>query len=174
MKQYLRGFFLASLLLAGLISCAQDGDKSKRPSPPAKVSQKIASGATVTIDYSQPSVKGRTIGKDLEPMEGKVWRTGANEATVFEVDKDVTVQGKKLPAGKYALFTIMNGNEWTVIFNKTWKQWGSYDYKESDDALRVKADASTGAATEKMTFNVNPDGTVNLLWGDRKVSFKVS
>ena len=76
---------LSTLLLAGLfISNANaQQDKSKRPSPPAIVTQTLASGATISIDYSQPSVKGRTIGKDLEPKEGAVWRTGANEATVF-------------------------------------------------------------------------------------------
>ncbi len=62
-------------------------------SPPAKASETTNSGAVITINYSQPSVKGRTIGKDLEPMEGKVWRTGANDATVFEVSKDVKVEG---------------------------------------------------------------------------------
>ena len=107
-----------------LVACGQD-DKSKRPSPPAQAKETLASGAVVTIDYSQPSVKGRTIGKDLEPMTGKVWRTGANEATVFEVSKDVKVEGKDLPAGKYALYSIANEGEWTIIFNKTWKQWGT-------------------------------------------------
>lgn len=154
-------------------ACAQQ-DKSKRPSPPATATGKSASGATIKIDYSQPAVKGRTIGKDLEPMPGKVWRTGANEATVFEVDKDVSVEGKKLPAGKYGLFTINDGNEWTIIFNKTWKQWGAFDYKEADDVLRVKvtgAEASTPA--ERMTFTVE-NGKVTLMWGNKKVSFNVS
>jgi len=74
--------FLVSALLVSQVSFAQ-GDKSKRASPPASASQKISSGATVSIDYSQPSLKGRTVGKDVEPMDGAVWRAGANEATVF-------------------------------------------------------------------------------------------
>ncbi|MFC0771718.1 DUF2911 domain-containing protein [Terrimonas alba] len=156
-----------------LVACGQD-DKSKRPSPPAQARETLASGAVITIDYSQPSVKGRTIGKDLEPMAGKVWRTGANEATVFEVSKDVKVEGKDLPAGKYALFTIANEDEWTIIFNKNPKQWGAYDYKESEDALRVKVKpAKAETFAEKMTFVVDKNGTVSLLWGDRKVDFKV-
>jgi hypothetical protein len=156
-----------------LVACGQD-DKSKRPSPPAQAKETLASGAVVSIDYSQPSVKGRTIGKDLEPMAGKVWRTGANEATVFEVSKDVKIEGKDLPAGKYALFTIANEGEWTIIFNKNPKQWGAYDYKESEDALRVKVKpAKAEAFAEKMTFVVDKNGTVSLLWGDRKVDFKV-
>ncbi|MEI9810596.1 MAG: DUF2911 domain-containing protein [Bacteroidota bacterium] len=70
------------------------------------VKETLANGTVVSIDYSQPSVKGRTIGTDLEPMEGKVWRTGANEATIFEVSKDVKIEGSALPAGKYSLYTI--------------------------------------------------------------------
>ena len=97
-------------------------DKSKRPSPPATITQNIKGGATISIEYSQPSVKGRTIGKDLEPMDNKVWRTGANEATIFETDKAVNIQGQKLPAGKYALFTFFNGSDCTIIFNKKWDQ----------------------------------------------------
>src|SRR5687768_6088324 len=116
MKKF--ALLLNFLLIATIfVACAQE-DKSKRPSPPAVAKETISSGATITINYGQPSVKGRTIGKDLEPMEGKVWRAGANEATVFETDKDVTIEGKSLPAGKYAFFTIDNGSEWTLIFNK--------------------------------------------------------
>lgn len=153
---------------------AQQQDKSKRPSPPATAKQTLGDGTAITIDYSQPSVKGRTIGKDLEPINGKVWRTGANEATVFEISKDVKVEGKDLPAGKYGLFTIAGDDEWTIIFNKTWNQWGAFNYKEADDALRVtvKPKKSKDFA-EKMTFTISKKGTVTLLWGDRKVEFRV-
>ncbi len=165
---------LAIATTSMLVACAQE-DKSKRPSPPAQAKETLASGAVVTIDYSQPSVKGRTIGKDLEPMAGNVWRTGANEATVFEVSKAVKVEGKELPAGKYGLFTIANEGEWTIIFNKTPNQWGAYDYKEADDALRVKVKPGKAAQfAEKMTFTVNKNGTVTLVWGDTKVDFKVA
>ena len=143
-------------------------------SPAAKASETIESGAVITINYSQPSVKGRTIGKDLEPMEGKVWRTGANKATVFEVSKDVKVEDKALAAGKYALFTIVNGDEWTIIFNKTADQWGAFNYKEADDALRVKVKGDKAKAfSEKMTFAVDKKGKVSLVWGDKQVEFKV-
>jgi len=150
-------------------------DKSKRPSPPAVEKQTLKSGAKVSIDYSQPSVKGRTIGKDLEPKADQVWRTGANEATVFETDKDVKVQGKALPAGKYGLFTLVDSKgEWTVIFNKTWNQWGAFDYKEADDVLRVKAKRNKAAEfSEKMTFTISKDGDVHLLWGDNDVKFEI-
>ena len=136
MKQLL----FSAVLFISLGACGQL-DKSKRPSPPALAKETTSSGVTISIDYSQPSVKGRTIGKDLEPLDGKVWRTGANEATIFEINKDVTVEGKALAAGKYGLFTIVNGDEWTIIFNKTWNQTGAFNYKEADDALRVKVKA---------------------------------
>ena len=174
MKKFLLLTTATAFSLLSLTACGQKGDKSKRPSPPATAKQTLASGATVTIDYSQPSVKGRTIGKDLEPMTGKVWRTGANEATVFEVDKDVKVEGQALPKGKYALFTISGDNEWTIIFNKTWDQWGAFDYKEDKDALRVKVKPGKAAAfAEKMAFTVGKDGKISLMWGDVQVDFTV-
>ena len=169
MKQVL----FSAVLFLSLVANGQE-DKSKRPSPPATVKETTKSGVTISIDYSQPSVKGRTIGKDLEPMEGKVWRAGANEATVFEVNKDVKVEDKTLPAGKYGFFTIVNGNEWTIIFSKTWKQWGAFSYKEADDALRVKVKGGkTKAFAEKLTYTVTKDGKVSLMWGDKQVEFKV-
>ncbi|MEP6616566.1 MAG: DUF2911 domain-containing protein [Ginsengibacter sp.] len=169
-----------ALVICGLISTlplnAQEKseDKSKRPSPPAKVSQKISTGATISIDYSQPSIKGRIIGKEVEPMDGKVWRTGANEATVFETNKDLSIEGKKLAAGKYGLFTVFNGDNATVIFNKTWKQWGAFDYKEADDALRITTKSvPETTSTEKLTFMISPAGVITLLWGNKKTEFTV-
>src|SRR5450432_3013671 len=169
MKKLFTMAMFATALMTGIQACAQTEDKSKRPSPPAKVTEKIKSGATISVDYSQPSVKGRTIGKDLEPMDGKVWRTGANEATVFETDKDIMVMGNKLPAGKYGLFTLFDKGEATVIFNKTWKQWGAFTYKDADDVLRVKAKVSEATpAAEKLTFTIK-SGVVGFVWGNKKV-----
>ncbi|MFT3908409.1 MAG: DUF2911 domain-containing protein [Ferruginibacter sp.] len=166
--------FIVLSVMAFTASAQEATDKSKRPSPPASVTQTITSGATVHIDYSQPSVKGRTIGKDLEPKDGTVWRTGANEATVFEIDKDVKINGQTLLAGKYGLFSISGKDSWVIIFNKTWKQWGAYDYKESEDALRINVKPSkAGTFSEKMTFVVDKNGTVNLFWGDIQVGFEV-
>ena len=170
----MKSIFLSLIILTAFHACGQ-ADKSKRPSPPAIVKETLNNGATVSIDYSQPAVNGRTIGTDLEPMEGKVWRTGANEATVFEVDKAVKIEGQSLPAGKYGLFTIMNGDEWTIIFNNTWKQWGAFNYKETDDALRVKVKSGKADPfVERMTFKIAKDGKISLLWGDMEVDFMVN
>lgn len=161
-------------LIAGLITsfnASAQQDKSKRPSPPAKVSQTLASGATISIDYSQPSVKGRSMAT-LTPA-GKVWRTGANEATVFETSKDVKIEGKTLPAGKYSIYSIPGENEWTIIFNKTWNQWGTI-YKADEDVLRVNVKAGKSEKfTEMMTFEIEKDGDVSLNWGNTEVEFKV-
>lgn len=164
-------------LFIGLTASAQNAnrpapDKSKRPSPPAKVTETIKSGAVVSVDYSQPSLKGRTIGTDLAAY-GKVWRTGANETTIFEVSKDVTIDGKPLPAGKYGLFTIPGEKEWTIIFNKTWDKWGTM-YKDADDFLRIMAKPSNNKENvELMTFKVAKNGNVDLFWGNLKVGFSV-
>ncbi len=173
MKKLLGLALLATGLMTGFHATAQE-DKSKRPSPPAKVTEKITTGATISIDYSQPSVKGRTIGKDLEPMEGQVWRTGANEATVFETDKDLQIENHTLPAGKYSLFTIYNKGEAIVIFNKTWKQWGAFKYDKAEDQLRIAAKIKAiKTPSEKMTFTINNEGFVTLLWGATSVEFQV-
>ncbi|TCC96579.1 DUF2911 domain-containing protein [Pedobacter hiemivivus] len=147
-------------------------DKSKRPSPPAVVRETLNSGATVVIDYSQPSVKGRTIGKEIAPF-GKVWRTGANEPTTFEISKAVKIDGKALAAGKYGMYSIPGEKEWVIIFGK--KSDVSADkHVEADDALRIKVKpAKVAAFTEKMTFTVDKGGKVALVWGDISVPFMV-
>lgn len=170
MKKLVLLALVASMFTTLTVSAQQD--KSKRPSPPAVVKETLNSGATLTIDYSQPSVKGRTIGKEIAPF-GKVWRTGANEATIFEVSKAVKVEGKSLAAGKYALHSIPAENEWTLIFNKTWQKPGT-TYNEAEDALRIKVKPAKAASfSEKMTFTINKNGKVALNWGDVQVPFTV-
>jgi Protein of unknown function (DUF2911) len=171
MKKSIYLFAIAATSLITMTACGQD--KSKRPSPPAKATVTTTKGVTITIDYSQPSVKGRTIGKEIATF-AEVWRTGANEATTFEVNKDVNIGEKKLAAGKYGLYTIPGEKEWTIIFNKKTDLWGSNGYKEAEDALRsVSTPGKSATFTEKMTFSITPTGTVSLMWGDVKVDFKV-
>lgn len=170
MKKIIVLTWVAILFTAFGVSAQQD--KSKRPSPPAVVKETLSSGAVVTIDYSQPSVKGRTIGKEIAPF-GKVWRTGANEATIFEVSKAVKINGKDLAAGKYALHSIPGEKEWTLIFNKKWQKSGT-EYSDAEDALKVVVKPGKAASfTEKMTFTVDKSGKVALIWGDVLVPFTV-
>ena len=173
----MKKLFAIALLAGGVLitaqATAQKEDKSKRESPPAMATSKLSGGATITIDYGQPSVKGRVIGDKLEPMDGQVWRTGANEATVFETDKDITVMGKKLPAGKYGFFTIFSGNNVTVIFNKIAQQWGAFKYKPADDVLRVDTKVTeANPPAEKLLFSVGPN-SVSFVWGNKKVDIPV-
>jgi len=175
MKKLLSVTLFASVVFLSLSACAQ-GDKGSRPSPPATATGKSSGGATITINYSQPALKGRTIGKDVEPKEGQVWRAGANEATTFQVDKDVKIEGQALPAGKYAFFTINKGDEWTLIFNKTWDTWGAFDYAKNkgNDALQVKVKAGkSDKSMERLTYLIDKSGKVSLVWGTLKVDFTV-
>jgi len=167
---------VAAFAISAFVSNAQHDmskDKATMPSPPASTSATTASGTNVTINYAQPAVKGRNVwAGDLAPY-GKVWRTGANDATTFEVNKDVTINGKALKAGKYALFTIPGEKEWTVIFNKTAKQWGAYSYKEADDVLRVTAKSDSAPMTERFTIKAENSGIITMMWDKIKVSFTV-
>ena len=148
-------------------------DKSQRVSPPDSVMVTTNDGVTIDIHYSKPSLKGRQIGVEIAPF-GEVWRTGANEATTVEVDKDVTVQGQPLAAGKYSLYSIPGEQQVTIIFNKVWDQWGT-QYDEAQDALRVDAMPSeTGNAVEQFTITAGADGTVTLLWGNYAVPFTIA
>jgi hypothetical protein len=170
MKKQISSLFAIVMFLSLTVNAQTD--KSKRPSPPAIVTQTLKSGAVVSIDYSQPSLKGRKIGSELAPY-GKVWRTGANEATVFETSKDLKIGSNVLPAGKYSLYTIPGEKEWSIIFNKTWKQSGTA-YKENEDVFRITAKSEKSEKTmEKLTFEIEKDGEVKLLWGDLEVEFKV-
>lgn len=155
-----------------ITSTTAQEDKSKRKSPPATAEATIGK-TKVSINYSRPSVKGRTVFGELVPW-GKVWRTGANEATTFEVSTDVMVNGKKLSAGKYALFTIPGEKEWTIIINSVSNQWGAYRYKEDQDVLRVSAKSSSHDATEMLTISIDEKtGMVHIDWAETRVSFEV-
>ena len=148
-------------------------NKSTRASPPATATAKIGE-TTVTIEYSQPSVKGREVWGELVPYN-KVWRTGANEATTISFDKDVIIEGNSLQAGKYALFTIpKKDSDWVIIFNKETSQWGAFNYKEKQDALKVLSKPqSSEEVIEKLTFSIDKTGTVTLFWDKLKVSFNI-
>lgn len=166
MKKYL-------LLFVSLISFSVLAQKAA-PSPAAVASQKVGN-TEVMIKYAQPSVKGRLVfgtkeAKALVPY-GEVWRTGANDATTFEISNDITVQGKTLAKGAYSLFTVPGASEWTIIFNKDVKMWGAYTYKEANDVLRVKARVSEHAQTEQFTIAVSASGQVTLDWDKTSVSF---
>jgi hypothetical protein len=175
--------------------------KLPRPSQKASVMQTI--GVTdVTITYSRPGVKNRKIWGDPTPEQastkgeatldnqnvrpkdapivpwGHVWRTGANEATIFEVSDDVLINGQKLAAGKYSLHTIPTKDEFTIVFNGTSNQWGSFDYDPAKDTLRVKAKPQWVADNQEwLEYTFDPVGDnsaqVNIRWEKVRVPFTV-
>ncbi|HEX8577732.1 MAG TPA: DUF2911 domain-containing protein [Flavobacterium sp.] len=146
--------------------------QDKKPASTAETATGKINGATITISYGSPSVKGREIWGSLVPFD-KVWRAGANNATTFETDKDITVNGSKLPAGKYSFFIIPNKNESTIIFNKVPDQWGAYKYEESKDQLRIKVKPQPlDANVEKLTYTVNQN-SVDVVWEKWKLSFNI-
>ncbi|OFV82702.1 MAG: hypothetical protein A2Y78_11075 [Acidobacteria bacterium RBG_13_68_16] len=162
--------FVASLFVS--VAWAQQLDLP-RPSPKATVTQTV--GLTdVTIAYCRPSVRGRAIWGGLVPYD-QVWRTGANEATTITFADDVTIEATTLPAGTYGLFTVPGKDEWTVVFNKGAKQWGAYEYKQAEDALRIKAKPQPAEFHEVMTFSFPAVSTesaqVALAWEKLRVSF---
>ncbi|HKR11825.1 MAG TPA: DUF2911 domain-containing protein [Pyrinomonadaceae bacterium] len=173
-----------------------------RPSQQASVMQRI--GATdITITYSRPGVKGRKIWGDPLPEQtasvkgeatldnqnvrpkgaaivpyGHMWRTGANDATMFVVTDEVLINGQKLPGGTYSLHTIPGKDEWTIVFNGTANQWGSFNYDPAKDTLRVKAKpAWVNDSEEWLSFSIDPEADdaarVNLRWEKISVPFTV-
>lgn len=159
---------------AGLMA---QGIKLPQPSSGQTLIQDFGLGQ-ITVKYSRPNTKGRKVFGELEPY-GAVWRTGANSATVISFTENVSLEGQPVPAGEYALFTIPGKDEWTVILNKTTKQWGAYDYKEADDFLRIKVKAGTSkdkAETFTIGFiNVYPTkAQMQLAWDNTTVTLNLS
>ncbi|MGH9875054.1 MAG: DUF2911 domain-containing protein [Pyrinomonadaceae bacterium] len=200
LKRFYISFFAVLLLLFGaLMASAQI--KVPRPSAKASVMQTI--GVTdVTITYSRPGVKSRTIWGDPLPEQastkgeatlddqnvrpkgapivpwGHAWRTGANEATQFVVTDDVWINGQKLPAGSYSLHTIPTKDEFTIIFNSVANQWGSFGYDVAKDTLRVKVKPEwTEQSKEWLEYWIDPvndtSAQVNIRWEKVRVPFTV-
>ena len=126
-----------------------------RVSPKASLMQTV--GLTdVTITYSRPGVKGRTIWGGLVPYD-KVWRTGANEATKITFSNDVMINGQKLAAGTYSLHTIpAQSGDWTLAFNSVANQWGSFNYDQTKDALRADGSANPQASRRRWPCESRP------------------
>ncbi|MFI5187777.1 MAG: DUF2911 domain-containing protein [Chitinophagales bacterium] len=149
---------------------------AQQASPPATATGK-AGGATITISYCSPGVKGRQIWGALVPYD-KVWRAGANAATIFETDKDITVEGKSLKAGKYSLYAIPGEKEWTIILNSQTGQWGikmdgSTTEDPAKDVLRVTVKPQKPKTMqERLIYRVDKNGFA-LVWENVEVPVMV-
>jgi len=164
---------VSCILLVAVAAIAQD--KSKRPSPPATAQIELK-GKKVTIDYSQPSLKGRKVGQELAPY-GKVWRTGANEATSLTTEVGLNIGGVKIPAGKYTLYTLPAEGTWKLIINKQTGQWGT-QYDESQDLARVDMKKSQlSQPVEQFTIAFDKKSAnaaeLNLDWENTRVTVAV-
>ncbi|HYO14024.1 MAG TPA: DUF2911 domain-containing protein [Thermoanaerobaculia bacterium] len=165
---------LIAIQLAAGVAAAQQLDLP-RPSPKASVSQTI--GVTeVSLHYSSPGVKDRTIWGELVPYN-EVWRTGANENTTITFSTPVKIQGKELPAGTYGLQTIPTPGDWTVIFSKDAELWGAFNYKPENDALRVQVKPQPADFRERMIFTfegtTDTSSDIVLHWEKLRVPFTV-
>jgi hypothetical protein len=176
MKKAIKRYFALSMATVLMSSAIWAQDKANRPSPPATATGK-AGGATITINYSSPAVKGRQIWGSLVPYD-QVWRAGANEATIFETDKDIKVEGKTLKAGKYSLYVIPAQNEWTYIFNSQTGQWGvkmdgSTTEDPAKDVLRVKAKPKKSKSmNERLGYVIDKEGFA-LVWENLEVPVSI-
>jgi hypothetical protein len=144
---------------------------------PAATATGKAGDAAITINYSSPSVKGRQIWGGLVPYD-KVWRAGANQATIFQTDKDIKVGGKALPAGKYSLYALVGEKEWTIIFNSQTGQWGinrdgSTTEDPAKDVIRVTVKPVKSATmNERLVYTINSKGFV-LSWENLDVPVSI-
>lgn len=153
------------------------GVKIPQPSSTQSFTQDFGLGK-ISVTYSRPNVRGRVIFGGLEPY-GKVWRTGANSATVIKFTDEVQIEGKTVPAGEYGLYTIPGKDEWTVILSKGSQQWGAYSYKEADDLARFKVKPVT--LKDKIeTFTIQlvdvyqTTAKLQLAWENTSVSVNIT
>lgn len=155
-------FVLAPLLLL-TISISAQIDKSQRKSPPV-VNTYYINGSEARLDYSSPKVRGRQLYGGLVPY-GKIWRTGANEASKIKLSHDFRINGELLPQGEYSIFTIPNDKSWIIIFNKVADQWGHYNYNSSEDALRVTVQSEHSDHYEESMILKIKDQELIYAWG---------
>jgi len=166
---------LAVLFATSSFTFAQKrGNGKARPSPNAEVSQTIGT-SLVSITYGRPGLKGRTL-ESLTP-KGKVWRTGANESTVITLSDDVSINGTAISAGTYSIYTIPQGEKWTIIINSK-LSWGT-QYDKAMDVARISVPATTGN-DEAEWFTIyfsdlsDTSATMNLRWGDTKAEAAIT
>lgn len=174
-KQLTLGVSLVVFFVALAMAQQPPQDKSKRPSPPGTAEVTLKS-KKITIDYSRPSLKGRKVGQELAPY-GKVWRTGANEATALTTEIDLTIGGAKVPAGKYTLYTLPAEGTWKLIINKQTGQWGT-EYDEAQDLARVDMKKTAlPQSVEQFTISLDKKSEntadLNLDWENTRVSVEV-
>lgn len=152
-----------------LLGMSCNRNPEHRPSPPASDTV-VINGVTINIEYSSPGVKKRKIWGELVPYD-EIWRTGANKATYLQTTGTIKINGQPLEEGSYAIFTIPTDSSWTIIFNKQWDQWGSYNYDEQQDVFRLEVEPTASPFDERMTFNLEKD---KLIFNWEELSYSLS
>ncbi len=177
-KQGFIGIAVAFALLVSAHNLFAQTVRFPSPSSGAVVKQSI--GITdITITYSRPGVKGREVWGKLVPYN-ELWRTGANLATVLEVTDEVMIEGQKLPAGKYSLFTIpAQTGEWTLVINKNPALGGTAGYKQEEDVFRTKVKPQMQTASREwleFSFEDLTDSSANIVlyWERLRLPIKMT
>ena len=180
MKNVLKLNFVFMLLLLSVYGYAQKEEVCYNPNLIKDTTKKsiksmayaIVNGDSIKINYHSPGVRKRIIWGGLVPFD-EVWVTGAHDATTIEMPKAFVVNGKTIPAGKYAFFTIPGKNEWTVIINKHWKQHLASEYDEKDDIARIKVKPMKVDHTERLQYFVETgkgkEGKIAVAWESLKI-----
>jgi hypothetical protein len=172
----MKAIALAAASIAALSLAGSARAERQRASPHADVNATLA-GKKITISYGRPYMKGRAIFGGLVPWN-QVWRTGADEATTFTTEADVVIGGLKVPRGEYALFTIPTEKQWTLVVNKTAKQWGAFQYDAAQDLGRAAMTvASSTKPVEQFTIEMVPAGkqlTLKLAWDKTVVTVAIA
>ena len=186
MKSYFKLFILTLALSASALSAKAQQQKTEEvcynPNLVKDTTKKsiksmayaILNGDSIKINYHSPGVRKRIIWGGLVPFD-EVWVTGAHDATTIETEKDLMIDGKLIPAGKYALFTIPGQEEWIVIINKNWTQHLASEYDEKDDVIRVKVKPKKISHTERLQYFIETskgnNGKIAVAWEKVKIEF---
>ncbi|WP_299555459.1 DUF2911 domain-containing protein [Seonamhaeicola sp.] len=163
--------FVFVLLLSTDINAQKFGGLDKSPMDAAIYKTSRNAPAIAKVIYSRPQLKGRSLSS-LAP-NGKVWRTGANEAASITLYNDMKIGGKSVSAGEYSLFTIPGDKEWTIIISKDINVWGAYSYNKANDVIRVSAPVSSGDSLEAFSIAFT-QGNMHLGWGTTRVTVPFS
>ena len=168
--------FAILLVVAACVTSYGQQDESKRPSPAAQTQCKFSGGKTITVNYSSPRMRGRNVFGELVPY-GKIWRTGANEATTFVTDESlIAVTGTDIPAGRYTIFTVPNPDKWTLIINKHTGESGIPYKDESEELARVPMSVTKlPAPVENFTISFDHNGgscTMRMSWENTQASIE--
>lgn len=175
-------FLMVVLLGNNVLSQAQTTEVCYNPNLVRDTSKKsiksmaigVVSGDSIKINYHSPGVRKKVIWGGLVPYD-EVWVTGAHDATTIEIARPFIINGKEIPAGKYAFFTIPGKNEWTVIINKHWQQHLASEYDQKDDIIRIKVKPKKNTYLERLQYFVEStkgsSGKISVAWEKIRIEF---